>query len=64
MKYIGLLAKGMIVCCLLIGIFSVAAARQEQVTSLGAVDPLNAVIAAVVAALVGITIYIKRRIQK
>lgn len=64
MKYIGLLAKGMIVCCLMIGIFSVAAARQEQVTSLGAVDPLNAIIATVVVILAGFIIYIKRRIQK
>lgn len=64
MRYIGLIAKGMIVCCMLMGIFGIAVAKQEQMVSLGTVDPLNAMIATMVAALAGITIYIKRRIQK
>lgn len=64
MKYIGIIAKCMIIICMFAGIMSVAAARSNEAAALEVIDPMNAVIATVLAILVGIVIGVKRRIQR
>lgn len=60
MKYTTFLLKILLVCCLLMGMAGVVMAEGTEQTSLSTVNELNAVIAAAIALVVWLIVYIKR----
>lgn len=60
MKYTITFLKMLISCCLLFGVTGVVMASSTDVVPPGAVNPVNAIIATVVAAVAGVFIYILR----